>query len=112
MGFLIKFHSSLDDLVAYYDFDTKTQLSRRVDRSHPNAQADFDSLIELVESTVHPNSWEAVGGEGSIQVFPKDSTLVISNKSFVHEELESLLHNLRSKSEKEDVESTEDHSNY
>ena len=34
------------------------------------AQADFDSLIELIESTVAPNSWENVGGSGSIQGFP------------------------------------------
>lgn len=34
------------------------------------AQADFDSLIDLITSTVAPQSWDEVGGRGSIQPFP------------------------------------------
>jgi hypothetical protein len=34
------------------------------------AEADFDALIELILATVEPDSWEDVGGEGSIQEFP------------------------------------------
>lgn len=33
------------------------------------AQADFDSLIELITSTVAPQSWDEVGGPGSIAPF-------------------------------------------
>jgi len=33
-------------------------------------QADFDSLIELITSTVSPQSWDANGGAGSIAPFP------------------------------------------
>jgi hypothetical protein len=33
------------------------------------SQADFDSLIELVTSTVRPTTWDAVGGPGSIKGF-------------------------------------------
>ena len=33
------------------------------------AQADFDSLIELVTSTVAPDSWDEVGGNGAIKEF-------------------------------------------
>ena len=33
------------------------------------AQADFDSLIELITSTVRPTSWDEVGGPGSVQEF-------------------------------------------
>ena len=33
-------------------------------------QADFDSLIELITSTVQPTSWDDVGGPGSIAPFP------------------------------------------
>jgi Protein of unknown function (DUF1598) len=33
------------------------------------AQADFDSLIELITSTVRPTTWDEVGGPGSIQEF-------------------------------------------
>ncbi len=34
------------------------------------AMADFDTLIELITSTVSPDSWDAVGGPGAIEPFP------------------------------------------
>ena len=33
------------------------------------AMADFDSLIELITSTIAPDSWDEVGGNGAIQEF-------------------------------------------
>ena len=32
--------------------------------------ADFDSLIELITTTVQPETWEEVGGTGTIAGFP------------------------------------------
>ncbi|MCA9170547.1 MAG: DUF1598 domain-containing protein, partial [Planctomycetales bacterium] len=34
------------------------------------AQADFDTLIDLIETTIAPDTWETVGGEGAISGFP------------------------------------------
>jgi len=34
------------------------------------ANADFDSLIDLITSTVQPTTWDGVGGAGSIAPFP------------------------------------------
>ncbi len=34
------------------------------------AQADFDTLIELITSTVKPDTWDEVGGPGSVSEFP------------------------------------------
>ncbi|MDP6448173.1 MAG: DUF1598 domain-containing protein, partial [Pirellulaceae bacterium] len=34
------------------------------------AMADFDTLIELITSTISPESWEDVGGAGAIEEFP------------------------------------------
>jgi hypothetical protein len=34
------------------------------------SQADFDSLIDLITSTVQPTTWDDVGGAGSIAPFP------------------------------------------
>ena len=34
------------------------------------AQADFDSLIDLITATVEPTSWDTTGGNGSIMPFP------------------------------------------
>jgi hypothetical protein len=44
--------------------------SRRPGREGGATQADFDSLIELITSTVKPSSWDKVGGTGSIAPFP------------------------------------------
>jgi len=34
------------------------------------SQADFDTLIDLIQSTIAPTTWDDVGGEGSIVGFP------------------------------------------
>lgn len=37
---------------------------------HGGTQADFDSLIDLIVTTIAPDTWEDVGGPGTIQEFP------------------------------------------
>ena len=59
------------------------------------ALADFDSLIELIQTTVDPTSWDAQGGPGSISPFPTNLSLVISNTQEVHEQIADLLEQLR-----------------
>ncbi len=59
------------------------------------AQADFDSLIELITSTVQPTTWDAVGGPGSIARFETNLSLVVSQTQEVHEEIVDLLEQLR-----------------
>jgi general secretion pathway protein D len=59
------------------------------------AQADFDSLIELIQSTVQPNTWKANGGQGDVAPFETNLTLVVSNTQEVHEQLADLLQQLR-----------------
>lgn len=58
-------------------------------------QADFEAIIELVTSTVAPQTWDAVGGSGSIKEFPNNLTLVISQTQEVHEQIVDLLEQLR-----------------
>ncbi len=43
--------------------------SRPVENRGGAAMADFDSLIELISTTIAPDSWEEVGGAGTIQEF-------------------------------------------
>lgn len=57
--------------------------------------ADFDSLIELITTTVAPTTWDSVGGPGSIQPFETNLSLVISQTQEVHEEIADLLEQLR-----------------
>ncbi|HET6881243.1 MAG TPA: hypothetical protein VFI31_13870 [Pirellulales bacterium] len=57
--------------------------------------ADYESLIELITSTIAPTTWDDVGGPGSIQQFPSNLSLVISQTQEVHEEIADLLEQLR-----------------
>ncbi|HEX3999973.1 MAG TPA: hypothetical protein VHX65_15585 [Pirellulales bacterium] len=58
-------------------------------------QADFDSLIELITSTVSPQSWDSNGGAGSIAPFNTNLTLVVSQTQEIHEQIADLLQQLR-----------------
>ena len=59
------------------------------------SQADFDSLIELITSTIQPTTWDEVGGPGSIAGFETNLSLVVSQTQDVHEEIVDLLEQLR-----------------
>ena len=61
---------------------------------HP-ALADFDTLIDLITSTVQPYSWDVVGGPGSIEAEPTRMALVVSQSGETHDEMASLLTLLR-----------------
>ncbi len=59
------------------------------------AAADFDSLIELITTTVAPDTWDEVGGPGSISSFETNLSLVVSQTQEVHEQIADLLEQLR-----------------
>jgi general secretion pathway protein D len=60
------------------------------------ANADFDSLIDLIVSTISTETWaENGGGEAEIRPFPTNLSLVISQTQAVHEEIADLLEQLR-----------------
>ncbi len=60
------------------------------------ANADFDSLIDLIVSTVATETWaENGGGEAEVVAFPTNLSLVISQTQAVHEEIADLLEQLR-----------------
>jgi hypothetical protein len=54
---------------------------------------DYDSLIDLIKSTVSPTSWDDVGGPGSIA--PYSGMLVFAQTDAVHREVRDLLAALR-----------------
>ena len=62
-----------------------------------NVVADFDSLIDMITSTVQPTTWDAVGGPGSIARYSVGTalSLVISQTQEVHEEIADVLKLLR-----------------
>jgi hypothetical protein len=57
---------------------------------------DFDALIDLIVTTVEHDSWMENGtGEGEIQPYPTNLSLVISQTQRVHEQVADLLEQLR-----------------
>jgi len=59
------------------------------------AMADFDTLIELIRSTIAPDTWDEMGGAGAIESYPVNLSLVISQTQEVHEQIADLLDQLR-----------------
>ncbi|HZZ30306.1 MAG TPA: hypothetical protein VFE46_20070 [Pirellulales bacterium] len=59
------------------------------------AQADFDTLIDLITSTIAPQSWSEMGGPGTIQGYDTNLSLVVSQTQEVHEQIADLLAQLR-----------------
>jgi hypothetical protein len=66
-------------------------------QSPDDQQADFDSLIDLLSTTVKPQAWDSVGGAGSISPYENGSALaiVVNQTQEVHEEIEDVLAKLR-----------------
>lgn len=56
---------------------------------------DFDSLIDLVTQTIKPQSWQEVGGPGSIKPYETNLTLIVSQTQEAHEDIADLLEQLR-----------------
>ena len=59
---------------------------------------DSDTLIDLVYSTIQPDSWRENGGagQGTAEFVPQNLSLVISNTQEVHQQIADLLRQLRS----------------
>ncbi len=51
----------------------------------------YDTLTNVIESVVGPESWDRVGGAGSVELFERWGTLAVSQTAENHEALETLL---------------------
>ncbi len=58
-------------------------------------QADFQSLIDLIQNTVGAGTWDTTGGPGAIRPFDTNLSIVVSQTQEVHEEIADLLQQLR-----------------
>lgn len=56
---------------------------------------DFDSLINIVTTTIEPDSWQDVGGPGSISGHENSRTLVISTRRDIHQKIAGMLNTIR-----------------
>jgi hypothetical protein len=57
--------------------------------------ADYDSLIEIITTTIKPDSWDDVGGPGAIDALGNAGSLVVSQTQAIHRQIERLLSSLR-----------------
>ena len=66
------FNSAKNSLRQIQDSSQLTQASGEIANQAQGggSGADFDSLINLITSTVEPDSWDDVGGPGTVQSFP------------------------------------------
>ena len=65
----------------------------RLARGDAAIEYDYDSLIDAITSSVSPDSWDHLGGLGSIA--PLYGTLVIAQTTQIHERVAELFVNLR-----------------
>ncbi|RMF38646.1 MAG: general secretion pathway protein GspD [Planctomycetota bacterium] len=59
------------------------------------AMADFDTLINLIQQTIEPDSWLANGGTSTILPYPSNLSIVVSAPQTTHEKIADLLESLR-----------------
>ena len=76
--------------------EEETSLTVSYDVTGLLATSDFDTLINLISSTVEPDSWDDVGGPGTMQPAPVGhrDLLVVSNTLHVQLETRRLLNSL------------------
>lgn len=59
------------------------------------ASPDFDALIKLIQTTVAPDSWQSVGGNGSISKHEPALSLVVRQSAKNHWQIEGLINQFR-----------------
>ncbi|TWT78699.1 hypothetical protein CA13_00950 [Planctomycetes bacterium CA13] len=52
-------------------------------------------LMDLIQSTVFPKSWEAKGGTSTMAPYPQNQSIVISTNSRNHKRIQKLIERLR-----------------
>lgn len=58
-------------------------------------EADFNNLIDLIKGTIAPDDWDDTNGDGSIQAFVPNLSLIVSNTQQVQDQIQDLLEKLR-----------------
>lgn len=58
-------------------------------------EADFNDLIELIQETIDPDSWEENGGTGRMRAFPSTLSLIVTTTQENQDRIQDLLTRLR-----------------
>ncbi len=57
--------------------------------------ADWDTLIQLLQTMIAPNSWDCVGGPGTVEAFPAKYCVVVTQTAAAQDSIAELLARLR-----------------
>jgi hypothetical protein len=77
------------------EFNVRTRLYPINDLTDEAGQTDFDQVIQVMTSSVAPDSWEEVGGPGAIDALTAPASIVVSQTREVHQQIAKLLTALR-----------------
>ena len=73
-----------------------------------NVAGDYDSLINLIQTTIEPEAWEAMGGTSTMSPFPAKRPAIVINTTYsIHMKVEKLIDAFRKNSLDRDYEATE-----
>lgn len=58
-------------------------------------EADFQPLIQLIRNTIDPDGWDDTNGDGTVQAFVPNLSLIVSQTQEVQDQIQDLLQQLR-----------------
>ena len=58
-------------------------------------EADFQPLMNLIRNTISPDEWQDTNGEGTLQAFVPNLSLIVSQTQEVQDQIQDLLNQLR-----------------
>lgn len=85
--------------IGLYPVRDLVQIAEQLPIDPPGANCDFDSLIRVITSTIGPDTWDEVGGPGSIDSLLPTPTLIISQTQDIQKEISELITKLRAAKE-------------
>ncbi len=90
----------VDDLVSLFRRFVETKNDVAIDGKDPENEKilnnqDFAALIELIQTTVEPGSWDINGGTGRLQANLNTRSIVIRQRPHIHDKIVELLTQLR-----------------
>ncbi|MDO4630400.1 MAG: hypothetical protein Q4C70_14575 [Planctomycetia bacterium] len=65
------------------------------DAQNVATQESGEELVDVIQTTIHPDSWEQNGGNGTIRYWNQGNHLIIRQTDENHEEIQNLLNQLR-----------------
>lgn len=83
-------------VVAYPLRELLQSLPEALDQSSEDASKTIQQLVEVIQGTIKPDTWDQMGGPGSLRVFNQTQQLVVRQTADVHAEIVRLLEDVRS----------------